>query len=197
MRFRQLWKIIDEQYCFFEYKNIDWKAIGDKTAKKIKPQMDEQQLFAVLSEMPLYRDVSHYSSPAGSFEVPFYKRAQITCADLATAFEGRGPGAFADLDRLTVFADNLVPHVLRREGVLRYGAELLARIERGDLIDAGSAEEVEIRSAGVHAVERMCALLARRGTPCEARQLDSWLWHRGQSPRIKAAPRHRTRSVYY
>lgn len=57
--FRQLWKIIDEQYCFFEYKNIDWKAIGDKTAKKIKPQMDEQQLFAVLSEMLNYLQDGH------------------------------------------------------------------------------------------------------------------------------------------
>ena len=57
--FRQLWKIIDEQYCFFEYKNVDWKAIGDQTAKKIKPQMDEQQLFAVLSEMLSYLQDGH------------------------------------------------------------------------------------------------------------------------------------------
>jgi len=33
--------------------------------------------------------------------------------DLSIALEGRGLGAFADLDRLTIFADNLVPHVLR------------------------------------------------------------------------------------
>lgn len=57
--FRQLWKIIDEQYCFFEYKNVDWKAIGNQTAKKIKPQMDEQQLFAVLSEMLSYLQDGH------------------------------------------------------------------------------------------------------------------------------------------
>ncbi len=42
-------------------------------------------------------------------------------ADLAAAFRGQGPGRFRDLDRLTLFADNLVPHVLRREGVLRGG----------------------------------------------------------------------------
>ncbi len=45
----------------------------------------------------------------------FYKRAQIVAADLALA----GVASFADLDRLTIFADNLVPHVLRCEGVLR------------------------------------------------------------------------------
>jgi hypothetical protein len=27
--------------------------------------------------------------------------------------------------------------------------------------------------------------------------LDMWLWHRGQEPRYKAIPRHRTRTVFY
>ena len=46
----------------------------------------------------------------------FYKRAQIVASDLALA----GVAGFGDLDRLTIFADNLVPHVLRVEGVLVY-----------------------------------------------------------------------------
>ena len=46
----------------------------------------------------------------------FWKRAQITPNDLALA----GVAEFSDLDRLTIFADNLVPHVLRVDGVLRY-----------------------------------------------------------------------------
>jgi hypothetical protein len=27
--------------------------------------------------------------------------------------------------------------------------------------------------------------------------LDAWLWNRGQEPRYKARPRHRTRTVFY
>ena len=46
----------------------------------------------------------------------FWKRAQIVSNDLALA----GVAEFSDLDRLTIFADNLVPHVLRVDGVLRY-----------------------------------------------------------------------------
>ena len=53
------------------------------------------------------------SSVYGDFEVPFYKRAQITVADLSLAFDGEGYGRFEDLAELTAFADNLVPHVLR------------------------------------------------------------------------------------
>ena len=44
----------------------------------------------------------------------FYKRAQIAANDLHLA----GVVDFADIDRLTIFADNLVPHVLRLDGVL-------------------------------------------------------------------------------
>lgn len=156
-----------------------------------------ERLVALLAEMPLYRDVCRYDDIA----VPLYKRAQLTCADLSTAFEGRGPGAFADLDELTIFADNLVPHVLRVAGVLDYAPELLARIEAGEPIDAGSAEEVEIRAVALHAVERMVELLrAEAGAnaePVTAQRLDYLLWNRGQAPAVKAHPRHRTRSVYY
>jgi hypothetical protein len=150
-------------------------------------------MVSLLAGMPAYRDVSRYEE----LEVPFYKRAQLTCADLDAAFEGRGPGRFEDLDEMTIFADNLVPHVLRRRGVLRYDAELLARIDRQALIDAGSPEEVEIRAAAVHAVERMADVLDAAGKGTPARRLDFLLWSLGQSPNIKDQPRHRTRCVYY
>jgi hypothetical protein len=152
-----------------------------------------EQLAASLCEMPLYRDVARYAG----FDVPLYKRAQITAADLASAFEGRGHGAFRDLDELTIFADNLVPHVLRCEGVLVYDADLLARIERGELLAAGSPEEVEIRAVALHAVELAVDGLRARGVDASAQRLDYLLWHRGQRPEIKAHPRHRTRCPYY
>ena len=56
-----------------------------------------------------------------------------------------------------MFADNLVPHVLRLDGVLWFDPELVARIERGELIEHGSPEEVEIRACAVHAVELLVA----------------------------------------
>jgi hypothetical protein len=117
----------------------------------------------------------------------FWKRAQIAPNDLALA----GVAEFGDLDRLTIFADNLVPHVLRVDGVLRYDAELAARIDSGELLEPGGAER-EIRAAAVHACELIAAEL---GVP--PRTLDTWLWNRGQEPRYKAVPRHRTRTVFY
>jgi hypothetical protein len=143
--------------------------------------------------MPLYRDVSQYDE----FSVPFYKRAQITAMDLAVAFDERGLGWFEDLGDLTIFADNLVPHVLRCEGVLSYNAPLAARIDGGELLRPGSREEVEIRAAALHAVERMADLIRAHNPLATASRLDHVLWNRGQRPEFKARPRHRCRTSFY
>jgi len=151
------------------------------------------QLVELLAEMPLYRDISSHEG----FEVPFYKRAQLTAADLAAAFGGEDWGRFRDLDRLTCFADNLVPHVLRCAEVLVYAPELAGRIDAGELLAPGSPEEVEIRAGAVHAVERCVAEMAHAGARTTAQQLDFLLWNRGQRAEIKAHPRHRTRTTFY
>lgn len=49
--FEALWKIIDEQYCFLEYKQIDWNAIHDKYSKLITNNMPPEGLFEVLGKM--------------------------------------------------------------------------------------------------------------------------------------------------
>jgi putative queuosine salvage protein len=150
-------------------------------------------LVALLAEMPFYRDVSRYAG----FDVPLYKRAQITVSDLANAFGGEGPGRFEDRAALTMFPDNLVPHVLRLEGALACREDLVRRIEAEQEIPAGSEEEVELRACGLHAVELCVAELRRLGVEASAESLDHRLWFRGQRPEFKARPRHRTRSVFY
>lgn len=152
------------------------------------------RLVRCLAHMPLFRDVAVYP---GGLEVPFYKRAQITVSDLATAFDGNGLGDFSDLAELTAFADNTVPHVLRCEGVLRYDEDLAGRIHRAELLAPGSPPEVEIRAAAVQGVEALVAALRLRGFAVTAREVDAWLWHRGQQPAYKALPRHRARTPYY
>ena len=117
----------------------------------------------------------------------FYKRAQIAANDLALA----GIARFDDLDDLTIFADNLVPHVLRCDGVLRLRRRTRGAHRRWHAAPAGN-EEREIRACAVHA----CELLAQR-TGVPPRVLDVWLWNRGQAPEYKARPRHRTRTVFY
>jgi Potential Queuosine, Q, salvage protein family len=138
-----------------------------------------------LAALPTWRDVSAYD---GS-DVPFFKRAQLAAADLH--LQGLAPAA--DVAALTLFADNLVPHVLRIDGVLEFEPQLVARIDAGELIEHGSPEEVEIRACAVHAVELLVA--AHEGTSATA--VDNALWQRGAAPRYKARPRHRARTTAY
>ena len=132
-----------------------------------------------------FADLSH----RGSLELPFLKRAQIAAADLQRARVAQ----WRDLGALTMFADNLVPHVLRLDGILRFDPELVARIDREELIRHESPEEIEIRACAVHAVELIVA--ARPGA--RAADIDQLLWERGGEARYKASPRHRCRCTAY
>ena len=179
-----------------------WRDLGEWLARDHDDRFERaieacerraSRLVTALAGMPLYRDVADYEGLA----VPLYKRAQITVVDLSLAFQGEGPGRFEDLDSLTLFADNLVPHVLRCEGVLCYAEELGRRIDAEELLEAGSLVETEIRAVAVTAVERLVAALGERGVPTTAHALDGLLWNAGQAPEIKAHPRHRARSPYY
>ena len=53
--FEALWKIVDEHYCFFDYKKeqygLDWNAIYDKYSRQIADDMTDTQLFEVLGNM--------------------------------------------------------------------------------------------------------------------------------------------------
>ena len=142
-----------------------------------------------LSGWECFADTSLYDGIA----LPFLKRAQLAAADLARA----GVAEFDDLDQLTMFADNLVPHVLRLDGVLWFAPELVARIERGELIAHESREEIEIRACALHAVELIVAALRTGPGSTSAADIDTLLWDRGQQPRYKATPRHRSPCTAY
>ena len=53
--FESLWRIIDEQYCFLDYKNevygLDWDEVYSRYSKRITSDMSSYNLFEVLSEM--------------------------------------------------------------------------------------------------------------------------------------------------
>lgn len=49
--FDALWTIIDEKYCFLDYKEIDWDAIYDKYLPRVKANMSQDALFDLLADM--------------------------------------------------------------------------------------------------------------------------------------------------
>ncbi len=186
------------------------RAVGARTIAAILDQPPDGELMSLYAQA--LRELGHFLGERRALEVVaqskgsaerlaetlaggmamwhdggFYKRAQIVASDLALA----GVAQFRDLDRLTIFADNLVPHVLRCEGVLIYTDGLASRIDRGETLPLGGPER-EIRACALDACEQLAAQ-----TEVPPRTLDNWLWNRGQAPEYKSRPRHRCQTVFY
>jgi hypothetical protein len=49
--FEMLWKTVDENYAFFDYKKIDWQAVHTKYRPQVTDTMRQDSLFRVLSAM--------------------------------------------------------------------------------------------------------------------------------------------------
>jgi hypothetical protein len=147
-----------------------------------------------LMEMPFFLDIARY----GLTEVHFLKRAQIMLHDMRIAEPNHELLAFEDFNRLTVFADNVIPFVLKVDRVLQYDPWLDQRIQNGELICSGSFEEIEIRACSLYAVEMLRDIVCEEYREITAAELDYCLWNRGQLLKATTTEKpHRTRCMYY
>jgi hypothetical protein len=179
---RELGKVLKTRYGGQAYRLVE-SASGSAV-----------KLTQLLAKMfPSFRDAGSYRGR----QVFFYKRAQILAADLHGVFSGKSWGRFHDLEMLTAFADYKLPQVLRHLGVLRYSPSLSEKVDRYQLIPAGSPEELEIRANTIWAVERIRGELFRQGIQRTAVEIDRTLWHLGQENRFREKPYHRTMTIYY
>ena len=152
------------------------------------------RLVELLAEMPFFADVQRYRG----LEVPFFLRAQQLVVDLVQTFGREDYGAFTDLGVLAPSGDNVIPHVLRLDGVLQYDRGLAERIDRGEPVPAHTEREVELRAAAVHAVSLIADEVRSGGAPDTTdAQVDAWLRLRGRAPAYREKPRHRSRTVLY
>ncbi|MCY3560026.1 MAG: hypothetical protein OXH20_02475 [bacterium] len=144
-------------------------------------------------EFPRFNDVSSHEG----HEVQLHKLAQLWLWQLHMSLASGGAFAVADLDRMTAFADYIVPVALRLMGITSYAPELEAAINRGDHIPRDSAEEVEIRAHTLYATALLTDAINRR-RPAELAlvvpQLDFRLW---KSYHATFWPHHLTRTIMY
>lgn len=127
--------------------------------------------------------------------VPFLKKAQLAVALLAGRFADSDHYDVTGLDDLTVFADYVVPAILREYGVLEYDAMLAPRVDEYEPIPENSRMEVEIRAATVVAGDRILETLARDyGLQTTAVHLDYALWETGRDQGLAL---HKTATTAY
>ena len=70
--FNALWTAIDENYCFFEYKNLDWNEIGDRYRARVLPNMTPRELFSLCSEMTNELKDGH-TNLISSWDISYYR----------------------------------------------------------------------------------------------------------------------------
>jgi Queuosine salvage protein len=145
----------------------------------------------LVRDFPRFDDTAEY----GGQTVHFWKLAQLSAWILEASLPG-GTG-FDDLDRLTAFADYIVPAALRVLGITRYSAELEAAVCGWQPIEAGSPWEVEIRAHTIYACDELRRLINELRPPelqVIVPQVDARLWvpfHRTHYPH------HLTRTTFY
>jgi len=49
--FEALWSILDEHYCFFDQKDVDWANVHDIYSRRISDRMTREELFIVCADM--------------------------------------------------------------------------------------------------------------------------------------------------
>lgn len=71
--FEALWTILDEHYCFFKEKGVDWDAVHDKYSRRIDDGMTREELFIVCSDMLDELRDGHVNLTA-PFNTSFYRK---------------------------------------------------------------------------------------------------------------------------
>jgi hypothetical protein len=69
--FEALWKIMDEHYCFFEYKEVDWNEMHRKYEGLLSDTMNRYELFDLLGDM-LAEVKDGHTNLVSSFNVARY-----------------------------------------------------------------------------------------------------------------------------
>jgi len=127
-------------------------------------------------------------------EVWLLKKAQLCAKELGRKFGASHPALFSwpqsPHGSLTAFADNVLPTVLRAEGVLVLSEALGDKVDRGE--DVGAEEACALRSATVVACESLSKLMG-----VSEEYLDQLLWISGKLPKYRSLERHAEPSTPY
>jgi len=145
------------------------------------------------SEFPRFNDVYEFEG----HEVKMYKLAQLGVWTMYAVLHSTGGFRLEDPERLTAFADYIVPAALRVLGILTYSPELESSIRKYRTIPRGSQQEIEIRAHTIYAT----ALLREEINKLRPRdhqiiipQVDARLWTHYHTT---FWPHHLTRTIMY
>ena len=71
--FEQLWGVLDEHYCFFKQKDVDWNEIHFRYGAMVSDRMTDEELFSVCSDM-LDELKDGHTNLSAPFATSYYKK---------------------------------------------------------------------------------------------------------------------------
>jgi len=144
-------------------------------------------------EFPRYNDVSMYDG----HEVKFYKLAQLGFWQIYSGLNSTGVFRLEDPQKMTAFADYIVPVALRLMGMTSYSTELEQDINSFRLIPRDSRQEIEIRAHCLYATALLADEINKLRPPEQQiiiPQIDARLWTHYHTT---SWPHHLTQTIMY
>src|SRR5271163_502816 len=147
----------------------------------------------LVTEFPRFNDVSQLDG----HEIKFYKLAQLGIWMLYCTLHKLGNFPLEDVEKMTAFADYIVPAALHLHGINAYSAELGHTILRHELVPRDSRWEIEIRAHCLYATALLTEEINKH-RPADKQvlipQIDARLWtHFHTTP----WPHHLTQTIMY
>jgi hypothetical protein len=145
------------------------------------------------SEFPRFNDVSDYN---GS-QVQIFKLAQLGIWGMHLALSPRKAWALEDADKLTAFADYIVPVGMRVTKIFEYAPELEKQINSLVEVPRNSQAEIELRANSIYAIARLTEEINKRRPgmePLLQPQVDFRFW---KTYHATHWPHHLTKTVMY
>jgi Potential Queuosine, Q, salvage protein family len=145
------------------------------------------------AEFPRYNDVSQYDG----HEVKFYKLTQLGYWQIYAGLGPNGPFRIDDPQKMTAFADYIVPVALRLMGITSYSPALEHAINTFQMIPRDRPQEVEIRAHCLYATALLADEINKRRPPDRQviiPQIDARLWTHFHTTEW---PHHLTRTIMY
>jgi putative queuosine salvage protein len=147
----------------------------------------------MVKEFPRFNDVSEFDG----HEIKFYKLAQLGVWMLYSTLHKAGKFRLDDPEKMTAFADYIVPVALRLLGITSYSPELESAINTHQLIVRDSRREIEIRAHCLYATALLAEEVNKLRGPKEQviiPQIDARLWTHYHTT---SWPHHLTQTIMY
>ena len=145
------------------------------------------------AEFPRFNDVSPYEGSV----VKFYKLPQLAIWFLYCSLGKNGKFRIDDLDKMTAFADYIVPLALRLHGIISYSSALEQAINTHQMIERDRAWEIEIRAHCIYATALLAEEINKLREPGQkilVPQIDARLWTHFHTT---SWPHHLTKTIMY